>query len=125
MARQKNIEKKAITKPVLKLLKKKLTLSDVINAYTETLKDCVYLVKEFQKAKKEKPGYEVKRTQIEMFGYEWALINELTAYMLTNLELKVGFGKASREFHKFFVLLCEQVRQDTEQRNTKHKKEEK
>lgn len=119
MARQRNIEKKAIAKPVLKLLKKKLTLSDVINALTETLKDCVYLVKEFQKAKKEEPGYEVKKINIEMFGYEWALINEFTAYMLTNLEFRVGFGKASREFHKFFVMLCEQVRQDTEQRNTK------
>ena len=114
-----SIKGKNITKPVLKLLKKKLTLADVINAYTETLKDCVYLVKEFQKAKKEKPGYEVKRTQIEMFGYEWALINEFTAYILANLEFKVGFGKASKEFHKFFVMLCEQAIQDIKQQNTK------
>lgn len=103
MTRQKNIEKKEIPKPVLKLLKKKLVLADVINAITETLEDCVHIVEEFQKAKKKEPGYEFKRTNIEMFGYERALINEFTFYMLTNIESRIGFGKASKEFREFFV----------------------
>jgi hypothetical protein len=109
-------EKIEITKPVLKILKKKLALSDVVDVITETLDDCGYFLSELQNAKKGEPGYEFKRVNIEQFGYEWTIVNDFLSYMLTNLETKVKFGKSSRDFHKFFVMLCNQVIWDVKER---------